>query len=216
MKDFPVFTTEYGVASLILREIPYQGVAYVHIRDSLEPEKLLEECVSFCRMCGAETILAKGHEYLEKYPLYTVLWEMRCDVSALAKSDASLFPVQEKTLEEFRRIYNQKIGRVPCGAWMTEKDGKEMVEKGTGYFVHRDGSLLGIGMVEAGEILWIASVKPGAGREAVCALAALSPEPWIRLTVASTNGKAIRLYEDLGFVKTGERSRFYRILNKKP
>ena len=42
MKDFPVFTTEYGVASLILKEIPYQGTAYITLQDSLEPEKLLE------------------------------------------------------------------------------------------------------------------------------------------------------------------------------
>ena len=35
MKDFPVFTTQYGVASLIMKEIPYQKTAYVIIRDSL-------------------------------------------------------------------------------------------------------------------------------------------------------------------------------------
>ena len=34
MKDFPVFTTENGVASLILKEIPYRGEAYIHLRDS--------------------------------------------------------------------------------------------------------------------------------------------------------------------------------------
>ena len=214
MKDFPVFTTEYGVASLILREIPYQGIAYVFIRDSLDPEKLLEECVSFCRMCGAETILAKGHDYLEKYPLYAILWEMRCEVSSLTQSDASLFPVQEKTLEEYRRIYNRKIGKVPCGAWMTEKDGKEMLEKGSGYFIHRNGSLLGIGMVDGNEIPWVASVQPGAGRDIVCALAGLSTDSTVTLTVASGNEKAIRLYEALGFVKTREISRVYCIMNK--
>ena len=53
MKDIPVFTTENGAASLILGEIPYRGQAYIRIQDSLEPESLLKECVSFCRMCGA-------------------------------------------------------------------------------------------------------------------------------------------------------------------
>ena len=50
MKDFPVFTTEHGVASLVLKEIPYQGAAYITLRDSLEPELLLEDCLQFCRL----------------------------------------------------------------------------------------------------------------------------------------------------------------------
>ena len=56
MKDFPVFTTENGVASLILKEIPYRGEAYIHLRDSQNPKTLLEECVSFCAACGADKI----------------------------------------------------------------------------------------------------------------------------------------------------------------
>ena len=58
MKDFPVFTTDYGVSSLILREIPYRREAYIHIQD-VQPDQLAEhlrECVSFCRMAGAESI----------------------------------------------------------------------------------------------------------------------------------------------------------------
>ena len=37
MRDFPMFTTENGVGSLVLREIPYRGVAYVTIRDASAP-----------------------------------------------------------------------------------------------------------------------------------------------------------------------------------
>ena len=44
MRNIPVFTTEFGVASLILKEIPYTGIAYVRLQSSLFPEKLLEEC----------------------------------------------------------------------------------------------------------------------------------------------------------------------------
>ena len=65
MKDFPMFTTEYGVASLLLKEIPYKETAYIIIRSSQEPEELLKECISFCRMVGAEKIYARGHEFLE-------------------------------------------------------------------------------------------------------------------------------------------------------
>ena len=56
MRDIPVFTTEYGVASLVLREIPYRQEAYISIQSSLQPEELLAECVSFCRACGAEKV----------------------------------------------------------------------------------------------------------------------------------------------------------------
>ena len=34
MKDFPMFTTEFGIASLILREIPYRGEAFILIQDT--------------------------------------------------------------------------------------------------------------------------------------------------------------------------------------
>ena len=73
MKDFPVFTTEHGVASLILKEIPYQGTAYVILRDSQEPEALAQECADFCRVCGGSRIYATGHDVLAAYPFYTAM-----------------------------------------------------------------------------------------------------------------------------------------------
>lgn len=212
MKDFPVFTTEYGVASLVLKEIPYQATAYVIVRDSLEPEKLLEECVSFCRMCGAERICATGHEWLERYPVETVILEMRCRTDDLPDTDAALFPVQEQTLDEWRRIYNEKVCKVPNGARMTEKDAKEMLRKGEGYFVHRGNVLLGIGKVGGGTMEWVASVRPGSGREVVAALAHAISGDVVTLTVANNNEKAVRLYERLGFIRVKDVSRWYRVL----
>ena len=41
MKDFPVFTTEYGVASLTLKEVPYREEAYVLLRD-VQPGGLVD------------------------------------------------------------------------------------------------------------------------------------------------------------------------------
>lgn len=211
MRDFPVFNTEFGVASLVLKEIPYQGAAYITIRDSLEPSKLLKECVDFCRVCGAEAVYASGHEVLEAYPLYTAMWLMRIDREALPETDAAVFPVQEKTLTQWRNIYNNKVKRVPNGAWMTEKDAAQMLRDGSGYFVHRGGELLGIGKVEGSEIQWVASVKSGAGKDVVCALAHAACGDTLELTVASANRKALRLYENLGFVRTKEISRWYEV-----
>jgi len=36
----------------------------------------------------------------------------------------------------------------------------------------------------------------------------------VRLTVAATNERALRLYERLGFIKTAELSRWYRVLER--
>lgn len=79
MKDIPMFTTEYGIASLILAEIPYQQTAYIRIQSCLpgEIDNLLSECRGFCRACGAEKIFATGDDRLEKYPLYNIIYEMR-------------------------------------------------------------------------------------------------------------------------------------------
>ena len=211
MKDIPVFTTEYGVASLVLREIPYQKTAYVTVQDSREPDKLVGECVSFCSACGAERIYAKGHGYLEQYPFHTAVWQMNCHRERLADTDAALWPVQRETLEYWREIYNQKVLRVPNGAWMTVADGEEMLKKGDGYFIHRGETLLGIGRASGSWIDWVAAVQPGAGRDVVLALSHALMEEVLSLTVASTNEKAVRLYESLGFVKGKELSKWYRI-----
>ena len=211
MKDFPVFTTEYGVASLVLKEIPYQGAAYITLRDSLEPEKLLEECVSFCRVCGAEAVYATGNEILEQYPLYTAMWEMRCPWESIPDTDAGLFPVVESTLEQWRGIYNEKVRKVPNGAWMTQSDGKKMLEDGDGYFIHRNGELLGIGRAAGDTIDWLAAVRPGAGRDVAAALNHAVIADAVKLMVASENKKAVALYERLGFIRVREISRWYRV-----
>ena len=71
MRDFPVFTTENGVGSVVLREVPYKGEAYITIQDTQCPQAFLADCVAFCRMAGAERIYATGHKSLEAHPLYT-------------------------------------------------------------------------------------------------------------------------------------------------
>lgn len=211
MKNIPVFTTENGAATLILKEIPYQQKAYVIIRDSLEPEKLIKECRDFCTACGAEFVYATGHGVLERSPFHTAMWRMRCAAEPLADTDAALWPVQEKTLETWRGIYNEKVRRVPNGAWMTLEDGREMLKKGDGYFVHRGDTLLGIGRASGDAIDWVAAVQPGGGRDVVLALAHALTGETVSLTVASANEKAVRLYENLGFLRAEELSRWYRL-----
>lgn len=212
MKDIPVFDTEYGVASLFLREIPYRGRAHIKIQSSLEPEKLLEECIAFCRMCGADWIDAAGHAYLEKYPLITALYRMQRSREGLEQTDACVFPVTPENVQTWLDIYNERMADVPNAAYMDSADGRELLKTGDSYFIHRDGQLLGIGKAAGDFIDTVIAVQPGMGETVVLALASLLTEDTVKLMVAGANTKAVRLYERMGFVKVKELTRWYRVL----
>ena len=215
MKDIPMFQSEYGIASLVLKEIPYLQKAYVKIQASQDPEKLVQECLSFCRMCGAEQVYFSGHAYLERYPLYTEMWYMQICKESLEDTEAALWPVLPENLKYWQEIYNEKVKKVPNGAWMTDQDAKKMLEQGDGYFIHKNGKLLGIGRASADIIDWVASVEPGAGRQIVSALTHAVTQDSVRLLVASANEKAMKLYQTLGFVPTGRLSCWYHVTSEK-
>lgn len=211
MRDIPMFTTEYGVASLVLREIPYRQEAYVCIQSTDKPEQLLAECVSFCRMCGAEKIYARNHEFLEAYPVHASIYKMR----GIAKVDESkvqhLWPVTEETVTQWRQFMNERLKCADNASTLEAKEEKEILERGGAYFVHKDGALFGGGWLVDGELLLIASAVPGAGEQVMHTLLSLQPDEHIELEVASTNIRAIRLYERLGLVKTEEIRKWYKI-----
>jgi len=211
MRDIPIFTTDYGVASLLLKEIPYKHIAYVKVQD-VQPgqiEALLEECVGFCRAAGAEAVFAFGSGELERYPLYCSVLEM--SGSSNIEYDGCLWPVTAETVSQWREIYNTRMADVDNAATMTAQDEKRIVESAGAYFVHRNGVLLGVGWVEDKEVLCIASVIPGEGKNVLGALLSVADGDQAVLRVASTNSRAISLYEKMGFICTSEKSRFYRV-----
>ena len=212
MKDIPVFNTENGVASLFLREIPYRKRAHIKLQSTQNPEALLRECVGFCRLCGAEWIDAAGHEYLEQYPLITAILAMQRPREGLAETDACLLSVTESTVQQWLDIYNERMADIPNAAYMDSADGKKLLKTGDGYFVHRDGKLLGIGKAAGDFIDTVISVVPGMGETVALALASVLTEDTVKLMVASENHRAVGLYQRMGFVKTKELSRWYKIL----
>lgn len=211
MRDLPIFTTQYGVASLTLSEIPYKQEAYIRLQATEEPEKLLEECIAFCRACGAERIFATGHLLCEQYSLYTEIWQMRCLIGSLPVTDAALFPVQEKTLQLWKDSYNQRMRKVPNAATMTNLTAQALLKEGSGYFVHRGDQLIGIGKACGDRIDAVASLVPGYGKDVVCALShALSGDCAI-VEVASNNIPAISLYKRLGFIPVTMIAKWHRV-----
>ena len=206
MRDFPVFPTESGVSSLILNQIPYRQTAYIHIQD-IQPdgfEAHLSECISFCRMAGAEKIYATGHDLLKTYPFSGSVFEMRGPAWVDPEKLENLFPVTEATVGRWRSMMNERMKGVDNAAVLTFADEKKIVASGGAYYIHHDGELLGLGWMEDTKLLLVAAVKPGAGEKVMHSLMSLVEGLDMTIEVASTNDRAIRLYEKLGFLKTRE------------
>ena len=120
MKNIPVFTSSYGIATLILREIPWNRTAYVLIQSVWNDQKaeLLEECRGFCRAVGAEQIYATWG--LEELPAEPV-WEMQIMSRPKAglpvpERPLALEPLTRENSGEYLRIYNACFREVPCAA----------------------------------------------------------------------------------------------------
>ena len=129
MKDIPMFTTEFGVATLILKEVPYRQIAYIIIQSAQQPEDLLKECVSFCRMVGAERIYARGgYECVESYPLHTVVYEMRGSISVDGDKVENLWPVTKETVGQWRQILNEHMRNIDNAGTLEARDEEKILE----------------------------------------------------------------------------------------
>ena len=210
MRDFPLFTTEFGVASLTLKEIPYRKTAYIRIQDvqpgALEP--LVAECRDFCRAAGAERIYLRGYPGLEDLPLHTSVLEMRGTAWVDPQKLACLFPVTESTVSRWRQFYNERMAEVDNAGTLEAREEGRIADSGGAYWIHDNGALLGIGWMEEERMLAVAAV-PGQGERVMHSLMSLVEGAQMVLEVAETNTRAVKLYERLGFLKSREISRWY-------
>lgn len=215
MRDFPLFTTEFGVASLTLKEIPYRKTAYIRIQDvqsgALEP--LIAECRDFCRAAGAERIYLRGYPGLEALPLHTSVLEMRGTAWVDPQKLACLFPVTESTVTRWRQFYNERMAEVDNAGTLEAREESRIADSGGAYWIHDNGALLGIGWMEEERLLAVAAV-PGQGERVMHSLMSLVEGAQMVLEVADTNTRAVKLYERLGFLKTREISRWYCLPSK--
>lgn len=213
MKDIPAFATENGVAALSLQQIPYTGFAHITIHSSMALTKFLDECVGFCRAVGAERILACAHTGLQQFPVYTRILSMQMPVPE-SRDQACLFPVTEQTVEKWLAVYNDAMKNVPNASFLSRQMGKTILQKNAAYFIHDNGELLGIGIVENDTIHAIASCKRGAGERVMHTLFGALGGDIVKLEVAENNIRAMKLYKRMGFVATGVKNTWYDVTKK--
>ena len=108
-------------------------------------------------------------------------------------------------------VYNEKMRGIPNASYMTSFDAKQMLLNGNAYFVHSGETLLGIGMAAGNKIDAVIAREKGMGQDVLLALCHALSGDLIELEVASSNERAIRLYQRLGFIQTEEISRWYKI-----
>lgn len=207
MRDIPCFTTGHGVAALSLREIPVRGEAYIHLLQSQQPLALLEECVSFCRACGAVRVFAAEHDSLLGRPSYSTVLRMQGTIAP--GETACLWPVTAENVGHWRQLYNEKMAPVDHATTLTAADEARILSDGGAYFIHRQDTLLGIGWISGGTLLALAAMQPGSGAVVLRTLAGLYPGQALELEVASTNRRALRLYERMGLIPTREVKKWY-------
>ncbi len=213
MRDIPAFTTENGIAGLVLSQVPYSKDAYISIFDSSDEKAFVEECVSFCKAAGADRVYGTGMKDLAGYELFTSVCRMSADLIQMDKTDLCVFPVTEQTVERWRSLYNEKVTSVPAGSVLTAQMAQKMLLDGDCYFVHKNGELWGIGKASGDMIHWISSHRPGAGEQVVKALCSALSAERVNVEVATTNAKAVKLYASLGFITTSHLTDWY-ILSK--
>ena len=201
MKNIPVFTTEAGVASLVLEEIPYKRIAYIRLQSTSSPRALLNDAVALCRAAGADTIYACGNDYLKDLPLYTEIVQMECEKRALPTSDLVPVLVDDTSLNLWCELYNAHMYSVPNAATMTKAKADEMRKTKDAYLVYDGDVLIGIGRATEGKVNALVSVVQGRGRDVMLSLCSLLDTDIISVEVAKTNYKAINLYRRLGFLE---------------
>ena len=204
MKDIPVFTAANGIATLVLKEIPHCGRAYVLIRAVwTDAAALLEECRGFCRACGAEEIYASWDtEELPAAPAYDLL-EMTCRKADLPQPTA---PVQLVELcpengPQYLEIYNRCFHNLPGAATYGNQDLQRLYGEELAYLAVVDNQFAGVAEISKDTLEGIGVLPEHRGLGYNLALAVLDriPSVNLHLKVANTNERALALYTRLGF-----------------
>lgn len=205
MQNIPIFTAEHGLASLILREIPYSGSAYVMLRAvwNGQTAALLAECRQFCLAAGAETVFASQERAeLPARHAYDIL-ELSRPRAGLPLPDrqVALEPLTENNAAVYLDIYNRCFRAVPGAASYDREDMRRLMGKDLAFLAKRDGRYAAVAELGEGSLAGVAVLPEfrGLGHDWTLTVLARLETPVLKLRAASTNTRALALYRRLGF-----------------
>lgn len=217
MQNIPMFTGIHGMATLILKEIPVSGLAYVLVRSVWKDNLagLLAEAGDFCRAAGAETVYASWEDRdLPAEHAYDVL-ELTMDRENLPPppEPVVLMPLTDRNSRDYLTVYNGCFARMPGHASYGPKDMQRLQGKNLAFLVYRDG--LPAAVAELGdnqlEGLGVLPAFRGLGYPLALTVLARLPGPVLSLRVVSTNDRALSLYRRIGFGGDRVVSRVWRL-----
>lgn len=220
MKDIPIFTTQTGTASLILREIPYQQTAYVLVRTLFhnDASDLLSECGAFCVQAGAERVLAAWPDHPLNLPVDHEMVELSRPKAGLPRPDPAvpLTPLTRDNAPTYQTIYNRLFHRISGAASCRSEDINRLLTTGTAFLALQDGIPAGIGEIEGSDLRAVGVLPEyrGLGRHLTLTLLHRLPGPELCLSAASTNERAMRLYNSLGFRPRRTLVRWYLVTER--
>ena len=202
MRDIPLFTVTDGMATLILHEIPFRQEAFVWIRTVFgSVEGLVKECTGFCKAAGAERVYFSGDMDLSAFSVHARLIYRSVPKSYLPSTEAVALPVKNE--DQWLELYRQAFRPVPVAQSTPSPEGR--------YDIFRGGKLIGIGQIQGGMLMSIASTEKGMGTDCLCALASHGQGDRIRLVCAEENLPAMKLYDRLGFSKEEVKEIWYSL-----
>ncbi len=207
VKNIPVFTCGYGAATLILREIPVFGKAYILLQTVFgDQAALIEECASFCRAAGAEQVYVRLDSPEERTAFACQIWELE-RIGKPVCAEIQLTPVDKENVKQYISLYNRRFIDVIGAAHCDEK-----TDLSGAWLWLQENDAVGLGQMQNGELRAIATSIPGQGKKLAGALLALNGSEKCILQVASNNLPALGLYESLGFEKTKTLGSWYLVL----
>lgn len=216
MKDIPVFTGSHGIATLVLKEIPWSGCGYVIVRSVWDDAAaFLDECLGFCRACGAEAVYASWEmAELPAEHAYDMV-ELQMKKADLPKGGfVETEDLTKENSEAFLQVYDRCFRNVPNAASYGPKDTARLLGEETAYLVFRGGVCAAIAEISR-EGLEAVAVLPeyrGLGYDLTRTVLEKVPSQTLKLKTASTNTRALRLYARLGFQKTSVLSRWWKLM----
>lgn len=195
MKNIPVFSTENGIASITLDQIPYNQNAYIHMQDVSDFPEFVTECIGFCKAAGAEQIYATGLDDLKDYSVYTHILQLEILKANIPGDMGEMIPVTMETFSTWKNAYNRSVRNVPGAAGMDEKRAKKALENQQAYFVRYAGETVGLGVVDSMTVQAIVSLAPHMGEIILKTLSSAIESDRFSLEVAENNIPAMKLYE---------------------